>query len=124
METGKVVELSDILERAEARVENTAAFIHHQVGGTLEEYYKQVLTEAIMDVVIMPVDRLREGIEPETTETTDDMIAVLKQVVTMVAFRFHKSVGEVEMDMLTMFKAFPTADYREAAVLRHKGMLH
>jgi hypothetical protein len=120
----KFVEVTDILARAESRLDDIDLYIQHQTNGTLDQYYNEVLTSAIMDIALLPVHRQTEGLAPEDDDEPNTIVSTVKQIVTMTAFHFHKSIVEVEQDFLIAFKEFPTVDVREAAMLRHMDRLH
>lgn len=124
MTTKKVLELTDVIERAEMRMQDTTLYIYHEIRGTLSDYYTQFLQEAVMDLAIIPVERQFEGLEPEATDDPNDVAGTIKRVVSITAFLFHKSMGEVEQDLLRLMKEFPTADVREATALRYQNKLH
>lgn len=124
VEPGKLIGLSDVMQRAEARLDDLDEYIAHQREGTIDDYYTQTLLMAVMDLAILPVSREIEGLTPEDVDESEDIKDVLRNIITMTAFRFHRSIGEVEQDFLTLFKQFPTADVRQSTMLRYQGLLH
>lgn len=119
-----VTQFIDVIQRAEYRAEQLELErwleddIHPDVA------YTEFLTAAVIDIAIIPVER--EAFDMSLTEPDDEtsLMDTLRRIVSMAALKFNRTLSQTEHDLIKIMKEFPTADVRESATLRHKGLLH
>ena len=120
--TDSILELNDVLDRVHSVCLDGIVYKHHQVQGTLDSYYKEILTTAVADMASLPIVRNVEGLEP--LEDPVEVDRTFSQVAHILCLTFGKPYKQVERDLVGVIQTFPTHDYRIATILKHHNKLH
>jgi hypothetical protein len=119
-----VVAFADVVARAELRAQDLIRFSNEVPGDIQDAIYTQFLTEAVTDIAILPVEREAQDLPLSEDDDERSLMDTMRRIVSITALKFNRSLGTVEQDLVRIMKAYPTVDVREAATLRHKGLLH
>jgi hypothetical protein len=119
-----VVAFADVIARAELRAQDLVRFSNELPGEIQDAIYTQFLTEAVTDIVVIPIEREIRALPLSEDDDERSLIDAMRRIVSITALKFNRSLGTVEQDLVKIMKAYPTVDVREAASLRHKGLLH
>lgn len=115
-------EIEDIVDHLHQVFLDNGEFLEHQRNGTLEDFYSTLLTAVVSDVVILPVQRELEGLDP--LDDPDQIAHVFSEIATSLGIAFGKTTNQVSKDLMNVLYNFPVADYRKAIVLKHQNALH
>ena len=119
-----VTQFVDVIQRAEYRAETVDLERWMEDDIHPDTAYTEFLTAAVTDIAIIPVER--EAVDLPLIESDDEtsLLDALRRIVSIAALTFNRTLSQTEHDLVQIMKDFPTADVREAATLRHKGLLH
>jgi hypothetical protein len=116
--TPEVPRLSEAIERAQERLRSIA----DTPCESPDEQYANFLSSTVFDLAIIPVKQQLADI-PDPDDPADVPIA-MRRIIIMTALHFNRTVGQVEADLASAIKSFPTADIRESTALQYRGLLH
>ena len=115
------LEMQDVINKIGRRTMDGDTYYDHLLDGTVDDYYKQVLTEIVTDMTVLPIERGFAGLDP-----IDDPIEITKaftEMTAMVATLFGKQQKYVEEDLIRIMQLYPIDEVRFAQVLRLKNRL-
>lgn len=116
-----IVELEQVISKVNKEFLG-GKYEKHKQKGTLDTYYNQILTSVAADMIVIPVQREIEGLEP--LENPHDVLWTLAQVADVVSTVFGKPFAQVQKDLMKVVEQFPANDFRKATFLRHNNKLH
>jgi hypothetical protein len=117
-----LLELDDVINKVHSVCLDGSTYKQHQQQGTLDHYYRNILTEAVADMATLPVHRNAKGLEP--LEDALEVTRTFSHVARLMCLTFGKPYKQVEADLVGVLQQFPTHDYRLAKILRNKNKLH
>lgn len=118
----EILELDDVISKVNSVCLDGTSYKLHQTQGTLNDYYKNILTNAIADMAVLPVARNAGGLEP--IEDRGEFSRTFSRLARLLCLTFGKPFGQVEADLIDVLGEFPTHDARLAALLRNRNKLH
>ncbi len=122
MNNSTVYELDDVINKVHSVCLDSIIYKHHQAQGTLDNYYKEILTDAVADMATLPVTRNVKGLEP--IEDPLEVTRTFTRLAHLMSIAFGKPYKQVEADLVTVIEGFPTQDYRMSKILRNRNKLH
>lgn len=117
-----LTELEDLIDKVQALSTDVDAYYTHLSQGTLDQYYKQVLDTAVVDMMRLPMQRMLDKMTP--VEDPEDINRSLVKIADILATSFNRSHEQTRTDIIEAVNACPADDIRQAMVLRHNNKLN
>lgn len=121
-EPAPFVELIDVVDKLSVTLTDADAYYTHQQNGTLQDYYQQTLETFAVELMLVPIDRFVLGMA--AIEDPDEVAEAVAKAGDILACTFNKSQQDVQNDLNKFVSGLPVNDYREAKILRSRGMLN
>lgn len=121
-EIQQFIELIDTVDKLKITLKDVNEYFDHQTNGTINAYYKEVLNNFAVDLMVVPIDRFTNGL-PEIDDP-DEISEVIEQASRLIAYTFDKSHQQIKDDLNVCVENLPIKDFREARLRRTQGMLH
>src|SRR5882672_10883926 len=117
-----IVELDQVVEKVNKTLLDVKAFATRKQDGTLDQYYQEIITSIAFDMIVMPVQRELNEMEP--LDDMSEILSTLARVANAVSMVFNKPISQVQTYLIKTTEQFPSADLRAATKLRHANRLN
>lgn len=115
------LEVQDVINKIGRRTMDGNTYYDHVLDGTVDEYYKQMLTEIVTEMTVLPIERGFAGLDP--IDDPKEIAKAFTQMTAMVATLFGKQQRHVEEDLIRIMHDYPVDEVRFAQILRLKNRL-
>lgn len=119
--TQRPVEVDEVIRKVQRQTLDMETLTLHEMCGTTEKYYEQLLTEIVTDMTILPLTRGFAGLDP--LDDGKQIEGAFVKMVGMVATLFGMPQKKVEDDLVDVMHNYPVEDVKNAEVLRRDNRL-